>query len=190
MMDLIKALYGNLGINSLIFTLTNRVPDIVDADRCTIYIHDAAENELWAMQGEANFKVKMDKTSIVGASAVDNEIINIPDAYADERFNTDVDKQTGYTTKTILCMPITHKDEVVGALQLMNKSTGVFTSEDETLLQVFLQIVGGILSHSKLTQRKKEEAGAESFHDEVVKTSSKDVEHMEGFAEGDEEEDD
>jgi nickel-dependent lactate racemase len=47
-----------------------------------------------------NFKVKMDKTSIVGASAVDNEIINIPDAYADERFNTDVDKQTGYTTKT------------------------------------------------------------------------------------------
>ena len=190
MMDLIKALYGNLGINSLIFTLTNRVPDIVDADRCTIYIHDAAENELWAMQGEANFKVKMDKTSIVGASAVDNEIINIPDAYADERFNTDVDKQTGYTTKTILCMPITHKDEVVGALQLMNKSTGVFTSEDETLLQVFLQIVGGILSHSKLTQRKKEEAGAESFHDEVVKTTTKDVDHMEGFAEGDEEEED
>lgn len=190
MMDVIKALYGNLGINSLIFTLTNRVPSIVDADRCTVYIVDAAENELWAMQGEANFKVKMDKNSLIGACAVDKVIINIPDAYADDRFNTDIDKQTGYTTKTILCMPIMHNDEVVGALQLINKEQGIFTSEDETMLYIFLEIIGGILSHSQLTNKKKKDAGDEGFGDDVVKTTSKDISHMEGFAEGEEEEED
>ena len=48
MIDIVKAMYGDMGINSLIFTLTNRVPAVVDADRCTVYIVDG--DELWAMQ--------------------------------------------------------------------------------------------------------------------------------------------
>jgi hypothetical protein len=52
------------------------------------------------------------------------EILNIPDAYSDARFNQDVDRKTGYTTNTILCVPLKDKDgsTVIGAIQLVNKA--------------------------------------------------------------------
>ena len=49
----------------------------------------------------------------------------MPDAYADPRFHADVDKETGYVTRNILCVPIrTVKDEVIGVAQCLNKLNG------------------------------------------------------------------
>ena len=45
----------------------------------------------------------------------------------DPRFNKAIDEQTGYTTKTILCMPITIRGQVIGVVEMVNKATGVFT---------------------------------------------------------------
>jgi adenylate cyclase len=61
--------------------------------------------------------------------------INIPDAYADDRFNPEVDKQTGYKTNNMLCMPITTKHgNSVGVMQILNKATGSFGPGDEKRL--------------------------------------------------------
>ena len=52
----------------------------------------------------------------------------------DSRFNKEVDKKTGYHTKSLLCMPILNYDgEVLGIAQIMNKTngSGEFTAEDE-----------------------------------------------------------
>lgn len=66
------------------------------------------------------------------------ESVNIRDAYKDSRFNPEVDKQTGYVTKTILCMPITTMNgEVIGVTQMINKKAGIFTGDDEQLLSSF-----------------------------------------------------
>ena len=66
------------------------------------------------------------------------ESVNIRDAYKDSRFNPEVDKQTGYVTKTILCMPITTMNgEVIGVTQMINKKNGIFTGDDEQLLSSF-----------------------------------------------------
>ena len=63
------------------------------------------------------------------------EALNIPDAYKDSRFNPEVDKKTGYKTKTILCMPIMNNNrEIIGAFQVINKIDGIFTKNDEDLL--------------------------------------------------------
>jgi len=66
------------------------------------------------------------------------EIINLEDAYTDERFNKQVDSQTGYHTKSVLCIPLfTRSGLKLGAIQLLNKRDGFFTKEDETFLQTF-----------------------------------------------------
>lgn len=49
------------------------------------------------------------------------QIVNIVDAYADERFNTEIDKKTGYRTKNILCMPISGKQGIIGVVQMINR---------------------------------------------------------------------
>ncbi|HJW99734.1 MAG TPA: GAF domain-containing protein, partial [Terriglobales bacterium] len=80
---------------------------------------------------------------IAGSVALSGEIINIPDAYADPRFNREVDKRTGYTTRSILCMPMKDASEkIIGVFQLLNKESGAFTAEDEQLLQAFAAQAG------------------------------------------------
>jgi len=66
-------------------------------------------------------------TGIAGHVAKTGENLNIPDAYADPRFNRGVDKLTGYRTRTILCMPVRIRSSLIGVVQMVNKRVGTFT---------------------------------------------------------------
>lgn len=100
--------------------------------------------------------------------ATTGETINIADAYQDDRFNSEVDKKSGYHTKTILCLPIKSKGNVVGVLQLINKSSGAFNFHDEELLDGFLSIVGGIIASSQLFALSKKKKRASQTGDEFA----------------------
>ena len=77
--------------------------------------------------------------------------MNIPYAYADLRFNPAFDKQTGYFTRSILCVPIVNKiGKVIGCTQVLNKKGGKFTDEDESRLKAFTQQVAIALENAKL----------------------------------------
>ena len=68
------------------------------------------------------------------------------DACQDSRFNPDFDKASGYRTKSILCMPLLGLDDtLVGVIQLINKQTGDFTSEDEDIMGSFLGMAAPII---------------------------------------------
>ncbi|KAJ3339058.1 hypothetical protein HDU93_008644 [Gonapodya sp. JEL0774] len=58
---------------------------------------------------------------IVGHVAATGKPLNIPNAYADPHFNSQIDKATGYTTHSILCVPILNGTTVLGVLNLLNK---------------------------------------------------------------------
>uniref|UniRef100_A0A6M2DJ87 Phosphodiesterase n=1 Tax=Xenopsylla cheopis TaxID=163159 RepID=A0A6M2DJ87_XENCH len=94
-------------------------------------------------------------TGIAGQVALTGEILNIPDAYADPRFNREVDQITGYKTETILCMPIFIRGSIIGVVQMVNKHSGVFTSEDEEAFEMFAVYCGLALHHAKLYDKIK-----------------------------------
>eukprot|EP00605_Chrysophyceae_sp_TOSAG23-4_P000459 GSChrysophyteH1.ASY1.ANO1.517.1 assembled CDS len=151
LLDIIRAMQGELGVNSLIFTITQRTTRVIDADRCTLYLVDNVQRGLFAMQGEVNIRISMDQ-GIAGHVATTGHTLNIPDAYENPNFNQAIDKKTGYRTKAILCMAIKSEGQVVGVLQLINKTSGngVFTSDDEDVMSIFLSIAGPILATSNL----------------------------------------
>ena len=77
--------------------------------------------------------------------------VSIPHAYADLRFNPAFDKQTGYFTRSILCVPVANKSgKVIGVTQVLNKKGGPFTEEDETRLKAFTAQVSIGLENAKL----------------------------------------
>lgn len=197
LLDIIRAMQGELGVNSLIFTITQRTIRVVDADRCTLYLVDNVQRGLFAMQGEVNIRISMDQ-GIAGHVATTGQTLNIPDAYENPQFNQAIDKKTGYRTKAILCMAIKSGNEVVGVLQLINKTVGagVFTAEDEDVMQIFLGIAGPILASSNLYAQiqgkgKSKDANKDSAEMPSAspnKASSKS--NMGAMEEGDEDEDD
>jgi cGMP-dependent 3',5'-cyclic phosphodiesterase len=91
-------------------------------------------------------------TGIAGNVATKGTVANIPDAYEHPQFNQSIDKKSGYRTKAILTMPIKSDDQVIGVIQLINKvhGNGVFTTEDEDIMMIFLAIAGPILANSNL----------------------------------------
>ena len=79
------------------------------------------------------------------------QIVNIIDAYEDPRFNPDIDKKTGYKTKSILCMPIVSKNGVIGVVQMVNSLKGDhFTKEDENTFKIFAVYCALALHYSRI----------------------------------------
>src|SRR5262249_18476799 len=111
-------------------------------------------NELWSKvaQGAGISEIRFPSTvGIAGHVATTGETVNIPEAYEDPRFNKEIDKKTGYRTKTILCMPI--RDEtglILGVTHVLNKHEGIFKKEDEDLLSAFSDQVSIAIKNARL----------------------------------------
>ena len=125
-------------IDELLKVIAEETRNAMQADRCTVFLWDKDSNELWSKValGVENKEIRFpaDK-GLAGYVVQTGETVNITDAYSDSRFNPEVDKNTGYHTKTILCMPIMNNNhEIIGAFQVLNKIDGIFTKNDEDLL--------------------------------------------------------
>ena len=138
-LDVAKALVAERDLDRLLTMIVQSAARVVEADRCTLFLVDRERGELWSKVAQGvqmkEIRIPMDR-GIAGAVATTNTAVNIPDAYQDPRFNQAVDKQTGYLTRSILCVPMRSVEgEVVGVLQALNKLGEVpFSEEDEELL--------------------------------------------------------
>ncbi len=129
--------YGTLDevLNALVDMTTSEL----NAERGSLFLNDPDSNELYSRvaQGNIQREIRILNTSgIAGYVFTSGEALIIHDAYADERFNRSIDEQTGFTTHSILCVPIkTVKGEIIGVAQTLNKKNGRFTRHDLNLLE-------------------------------------------------------
>jgi len=108
---------------------------VLRADRGTVFLYDPGSDELFSAvaTGTDAFRIPAG-SGIVGESARTRRVVNVPDCYADPRFNRAIDNKTGYRTRCSLTVPlIGYDDSLVGVLQVLNKKDGVFTEEDERI---------------------------------------------------------
>ncbi len=141
-LDVAKALVAERDLDRLLKMIVESAARVVEADRCSLFLVDRERGELWSKVAQGvqmkEIRIPLDR-GIAGAVATTNSAVNIPDAYRDPRFNQAVDKQTGYRTRSILCVPMRSVEgEVVGVLQALNKQGkppfSPFSEEDEELL--------------------------------------------------------
>ena len=138
------------------------------ADRATLFLVDRRTSEIWSKvaQGAGMVEIRVPiGRGIAGTVAATGETINIPDAYADPRFNPEVDRRTGYRTRTILCAPIRDGAGRGGrrGSQVLNKAAGPFTRDDEELLaalsaQAFIALDNARLFESVVTMKNYNES--------------------------------
>lgn len=109
--------------SSTVLLLTELGRTLANSERASFWYWDKAKKEYWTLVALDSPRITVPEGSgIVGASIENNETILINSPYEDERFNPEVDKQTGYQTRSILCIPVTNsRGEVIGAYQAINK---------------------------------------------------------------------
>lgn len=143
-----------LDLKSLLFKIMNTAQVLMGAERSTLFLHDAKTHELFAHLDECSSLPEIRfpaERGIAGQCFTHKSTINIPDAYQDSRFNSAIDRQTGFKTHSILCAPIVNKNgNALGVIQLLNKRGGSFSAVDEGRLHAFSAQVSIALENAQL----------------------------------------
>lgn len=124
-------------------SVASRACAVLRADRAHLFVRNQQTGDLIGEIGEGEgaceFRV-MAGTGIVGWVALKREIVNLREAYLDQRFDPAIDIRTGYWTRTLLAAPILgDRGEVLGVLEVANKRAGWFDADDEVALRAFAQ---------------------------------------------------
>ncbi|EAY15547.1 GAF domain containing protein [Trichomonas vaginalis G3] len=153
LLDVAKSISCQLDIRELIPMIMNKACDLVCADRCSLFMVNETRDQLYTSfsGGLANSIYIPINAGIVGSCAMSQSILNIRDAYEDPRFNRNTDKQTGYRTKTLLCVPIIDDHgNIQGVTEMINKMDGHFSSDDEQMMEVFNVFCALSIENAKL----------------------------------------
>ena len=113
--------------------------DIVFAERCSIWVWDRVSKKIWTKIAHGIQSIEMEENlGIIGYAIKENKTLIINDVQSHKHFNKTIDKKTGYLTKTMMVIPmVNQKDEVVGAIQVINKKNDeLFTKTDLKYLQL------------------------------------------------------
>jgi adenylate cyclase len=153
-LDLVADITSSLDLSKLLRRVMSEATRMLKADRSTLFLHNEKTNELWSEVGEGLSAMQIrfpDHVGIAGAVFQSRKSVNIPYAYADLRFNPAFDKQTGYFTRSILCVPVINKNgRCIGVTQALNKAGGPFTDHDEARLKAFTAQVSIALENANL----------------------------------------
>ncbi len=146
----------SLDLEATLRYVMEQARDLMQADRSTLFMLSKETGELWTKVAKADGKTLMElripaNRGIAGYVASTRQPLNIPDAYKDPRFDPNADKQTGYHTCNILCMPVFNSaGDLIGVTQLINKQQGSFTGIDEEFMRAFNVQAGIALENAKL----------------------------------------
>ena len=175
-LDVVSDVTSELELGSLLKKVMAEATRMLNADRSTLFMNDEKTNELFSRvaMGDGIGEIRLpNKVGIAGAVFASGTTINIPYAYADLRFNPAFDKQTGYFTRSILCVPVINKDgKCIGVTQVLNRRGGPFTDEDETRLKAFTAQVSIALENAKLFEDVQ---NMQSYNESMLESMSNGV---------------
>jgi len=133
LLEVARHLSASADLVQILSAIIDAMRDLLDAERATVFEFDAKTNELFTTVAhgvgastEASEGIRIPATAgIAGECAQSRTIINVPDAYADARFNQEIDRKTGFRTKSILAIPLVDFDgDLIGVAQVLNRTPG------------------------------------------------------------------
>lgn len=138
----------------LLELIASQVEKILSAQRCSIFLLDEKNNELWARITtgikNAEIRVPMGK-GIAGWVASTGQSLNIVDAYKSDKFNPEIDKITRFRTTSVLAVPLKNiSGKTIGVFEVINKINGNFNSEDEGILKLISSLAAGAIENAQL----------------------------------------
>ncbi|MBO12688.1 MAG: sigma-54-dependent Fis family transcriptional regulator [Planctomycetaceae bacterium] len=156
----LKASAGFAGVHEMVPLLeqiADVATDLLACDRASIFVHDQERNELVACPalGVDSGTLRIpDDAGIVGDVIRSGQAVQVDDVTTDERFNPEVDKETGYTTRNLLCVPLRDGEgEIMGAFELINRLEGHFDQDDLEALEHLAGHAAVALANTREHQR-------------------------------------
>jgi len=149
LLELNKQLAVENDFSKRIRLISETIKEMLKIDRCSIFLHDEDSKSMWSVyiDGVSYIEVPDDK-GVVGKVYKTKKTVILNDIQSDSPLNNNIDKGSGYTTKSILAIPIMgYSGDVLGVIELINKLDGSegFTKEDEKILSYVMGHISAYL---------------------------------------------
>lgn len=159
LIEISRDLASTLDLDTLLDDIVRAAADITYAEAASILLYDDTARQLY-FQVATNIDeptmrgliIPLEK-SIAGWIVTNRQPVRIEDAHKDERFFSDVEQTIGYSTKSLLGIPLVTKNKVVGVLEVVNKKRGKFTDPDESMLTVLGAQAAVAIENARLFQQ-------------------------------------
>ena len=153
-LEVTRLLVVTTELDPLLKRIAEAAVSVLGAERASIFLHDAQADELVTSvaMGSQTVRVSANR-GLVGAAFGSGQVVHVPDAYADGRFNRDVDRATGFTTRDLLAAAMADVNgKPLGVLQVVNSPSGVFDESDRLLIQLLADQAGVAIQRYRLQQ--------------------------------------
>ncbi len=160
--DLSQAFVQSLNIDETLSFAVEQIADYMDAQAASVFLYNSKNKKLVcrASFGPVDIKgIDVDvNSSIVGKALISGTCQLIRDAKQDNNYNCQVDKLTGFETKSVLCTPLIAAGDNIGVLQVLNKEEGIFfDNRDRDILRVLASPIALSINNARLTLRLVEQ---------------------------------
>lgn len=152
LLDISRRLGATTELTPLLEQIADASNHVLNCERTTVFLYDPKAHELYSRvaTGTSEIRFSADR-GIAGESIRTGDVINVADAYADERFNKDIDRATGFKTRNLLTFPMRgHDQALVGVLQVLNRKGGPFEERDEELADTLSSLAGVAIQRQRL----------------------------------------
>ncbi|MCA1661983.1 MAG: GAF domain-containing protein [Novosphingobium sp.] len=174
LLEVNTAITSDLQLGSLLEKIVAVTSKIIHADRSSLFLKDRDGSALTSAvaQGVDGEPLRFDAgRGLAGYVFATGETVNVPDAYADERFNRSIDDATGYRTRSVLTVPVTARDgRRIGVMQALNRRDGAeFSSDDAARAVAFGAQAAVAIENARLFG---EALAARSFDESILRSMS------------------
>ncbi|MBI2877366.1 MAG: sigma 54-interacting transcriptional regulator [Candidatus Tectomicrobia bacterium] len=159
LLDFSQKLNAERDLVTLLDLMAREATRLMAADRASVFLLNREKSELWSIVALGSEPIRLDaRLGIAGAVAMTGQTINVADVQSDPRFYSQSDARTGYRTRTILAVPFRNSaGEIIGTFEVLNKKDGVFTQDDEKLLQTLVAQAATALETAQLVEELRQQ---------------------------------
>ncbi len=159
-----RLLERGVGLDLILDAIVDQVVNRLGADRGTLYLVDRNRQQIFSKAAHLPEiqEIRLDiGQGIAGMVAQTGKSSRLSRAYDDGHFEKEIDQRTGYTTHSMLAVPLfDHDGTTLGVLQVLNKVSGDFDDDDEALLTKLAKQAADILEKTSLyAELRREKSG-------------------------------
>ncbi len=176
------ALATELQLEQLLAMIVATTRTFVDAERVTLFLHDARTNELWSKVAQGVEKTRELRfpadQGLAGEVFQSGKSLTIDRPYDHPKFNAAFDRLSGFVTRNVLCVPISNRDgQTIGVIQALNKSQGTFSRADVARLRAFAAQASVALVNAQLFEDLKQMT---NYNESILRSLSNGVITLDG----------
>jgi Nif-specific regulatory protein len=158
--DLSTSIHAIDDLDKMLRSILKKMKSVFDIEGASIALHDSESNEFYFIRtaeeqrdgaDEKMFQMRFsDNYGVAGWVYHHKQPVTIPDVSNDDRYSADLDIQKDFITRSMICVPLKSRNEIIGVLYALNKRNGHFSRKDSLLLEILSGTIAIAVENAKL----------------------------------------